>query len=421
MQQAQFNTQQAAVQQQGQFNGQFQQGQMGGQQFTQQTAKPAFDFNKFLKPQILVPAIAVVVAFFLVIILAVTHKKTIDLQDYTKVTFDGYDGYGTATIDFDYDAFYADIQKYAKHISSSTDSFTNGVTAYAIGETVSFRLEPSEDLSNGDKVTVKYSYNNSNIKKYKIKFAGKDKKYKVKELDKVRELDPFEGIVVSFSGTSPNVSVSVKKDTDEESIQNSYFTVDKSSGISKGDTVNVTVDADEKYLLSQYGVKFTKTSKKYECKEVDEYLTDGSKVDKDLLEKMKNQTSDSVEAYFAGIDNVFVENLQYVGYYFLSAKNAGSWGDKNMMYVVYSGTVSTTRENGFAATTVYFPIRFENVMSYADGTQYVDLSSTSINGNTSLSYGWYSVKGYESMDTMKNELVTAKKADYNDASFDGLN
>lgn len=416
-------TPQQAAPQQAQFNGQAQQAQFNGQpQFAgQQPAKPAFDFNKLLKPQILGPIIGGVVVLLLIIILAATHKKTIDLQDYTEVTFSGYDGYGTASVEFDYDSFYADIQKYGKHLQSSGDSLTGAVSAYAVGETVSYKLDKAEKLSNGEKVAIKFTYNNDLIKKYKIKFNGKDEKFKVKDLEKVREINPFDDITVSFSGTSPNVSASVKKDSDEDAVNDAYFTLDKSSGISKGDSVKVTVDSDEDYLLREYGVKFTETSKKYECKDVDEYVTDGADIGKDLLDKVKKQTSDSIEAYFAGDEMISVANLEYVGYYFLSAKNPDTWGDNNIMYVVYSGTVSCTEENGFAATTVYFPVEFTDIMSYADGTQYVDLGSTNIEGTTSLSYGWFgSVDGYESLDIMKNELVTANKANYNDGSFDGL-
>ncbi|MEI3027835.1 MAG: hypothetical protein V8T30_05075 [Ruminococcus sp.] len=45
----------------------------------------------------------------------------------------------------------------------------------------------------------------------------------------------------------------------------------------------------------------------------------------------------------------------------------------NQVYVIYSGKVKSVEEKKqFDETTVYFPVRFTDIIQYADGTQYVD-------------------------------------------------
>lgn len=378
---------------------------------------------------------AAVVVIIAAIILFATHKKKIDLADYTEVTFSGYDSYGKATIEFDEEALLDDLAQSAKNVKkpakasgddydwSDLASDLDGLTGYwELCEGLEWTLDKDFNLSNGDEVTVSFQFDNDTAKKYGIKFVGKDKTYTVSGLAEVREVDPFEDITVSFSGTAPNVYAEIENNSADEAVKNLYFTLDKSSGISKGDTVVVTVDYDEDYLLENYGCMLTSTSKEYTCDAVDAYIMDGSEVGEDVLGQMKEQAEDTIDAYFAqNSDYISVKDLNYVGYYFLAAKDEDTWGRKNIVYIVYSGTVSSREEDGFKKSTVYFPVYFGDVIKYADGTDYVDLSSADIEGSTDLEFDWWStVSGYEKISNMKNELVTSKKDEYKDSAFGDL-
>lgn len=368
----------------------------------------------------------------LVIILIATHKKTINLADYTEVEFSGYDGYGTAYIEFDYEEFYEDVQssmnsKGKKAFSGSSNwkdllnDLGSAVSSLGVYDGLEYELDKTSGLSNGDKVTVSYKFNNDAAKKYGIKYKGDDQKFKVEGLEEIKEVDPFAYIEVSFSGTAPDVYVDIEKVAKDEVSDVLYFNVEPSGGISKGDTVTVSVDADEEYMMSEYGIKLTALTKEYTCEAVDAYIMDGGELGDEVLGQMKSQTEDTVNAYFAQeTAYISLADLKYVGYYFLSAKNSSAW-EHNEVYVVYSGTVSSLEQGGFAPTTVYFPVKFSNVIKYADGTDYVELDSTDIYGDTSLEYDyWDEVDGYDNENTMKNELVTSQKGEYNVASFGDL-
>lgn len=393
-----------------------------------QDVQPKKPLNKKL---IAVIAAAVCVVAVVLIVIA-THKKTINLNDYVNVVFSGYDGYGTAYIDFDYESFYSDMESSMKNTGSSSsgnytlsDLIEDAVDYsgyYAVFEGIDWELDKTDSLYNGDSVTVSFEFDNDAAKKYGIKFKGDDTEYTVSGLEAIREIDPFEDVEVSFSGTSPNVYVSVTNNSSDEALSYVYFYADPSSGVSKGDTITVYADVDEEDFIELYGCRLTATSKEYMCDSVDTYITDGNDVGEDILEDMKAQTEDTIEEYFADYsDYISVSDLEYVGYYFLSAKDPGTWYSQNIIYIVYSGKVKSLEEDGFDKTTVYFPVEFTDLIQYADGTDYVDLYYTSIEGDTDLEFGWWnSVDGYESQSEMKNALVTSQKSSYNDQTFGDL-
>jgi hypothetical protein len=393
---------------------------------------PPGKIRKPLNKRIIAVAAAVACVLVLVIVLAATHKKKINLQDYTTVTFSGYDKYGEAVLDFDYSKLLADFSDAAgvdnvDDIQSLTDlvdkdNASDYVQIASLFDKLSYELDKTSDLQNGDTVTVKYTFDNDVAKKFGVKFKGEDMKFKVEGLDEIREVDPFENVSVEFSGTSPNASVTCQNNSKEDGISSLYFQAEPSSGIAIGDKITVSVQYDEQSFIKNYGCVLTETSKEYTCEDVDAYVTQASDIDSDVLEQMKEQTKDAVKAYFAEHNQeIGMSNLSYAGYYFLSIKNADGWNDYNRIYIVYSAKVKS-KDKSFKPTTVYLPVKFTNLIKYAKGNEYVDLNSTSIEGSdTGLSFGWWNtVPGYKSVTKLKNDLVTAQNGSYEDEAGDGM-
>lgn len=392
--------------------------------------------KKPLDKRILIGAAALLVVLAVVIVCVVTHKHKIDLNDYITVEFEGYNTMGTANVTFDYEAFEEEVEEYAdidlddedipdslSDVLDSLEDLSDSAGYLAVCQGMDWELSKESELSNGEEVTLTFSYDNDNAKKYGIKFAADEVTYTVSGLKDVQVVDAFADITVSFSGVSPNASVNIENNSTNEAVKNQYFYAEDSSGIKKGDTVTVKVDPDEEYLLSEYGCKFKELSKEYTCDNVDEYIMDGSEISDDVLASMKSQTKDVVEAYLAdNTSEIKGSSIKYEGYYFLGKKeeSTSSWDDNNMVYVVYSAKVKS-KEKKFKETLVYMPVKFTNVIKYADGTDYVDLNRTGINGTTDLQYGWWNhVSGYTKQSEMKNELITSEKSTYNTASFGGL-
>lgn len=369
--------------------------------------------KKTLDKRIVGVAAAVLAIIVIVIVCVSTYKHKIDLNDFVTVEFTGYETKGKADITFDYEAFY-------KEISDVSDD-----TSYlAACQEVDWDLSKKNELSNGDKVTLTFTCNNEAAKKCKIKFVGEETEYEVEGLKEIEVVDAFADIELTFSGVSPNVTASVENNSKNEAVKNQYFTIEGNGNLKKGDTFTVTINIDnEESLVERYGCVLKETSKEYTCENVDEYITDGSSLGEEVLAGMKEQTKDVIDSYFAGNgDEIKGSSIKYVGYYFLSRKNDSeySWGDANIAYIVYSAKVKS-KEKKFKETTVYMSIKFTNIIKYADGTDFVNLNSTDIQGSTDLSLGWWNtVKGYTKESDMKNELVTSQKSTYNVASFGDL-
>ena len=90
-------------------------------------------------------------------------SKTVDFLQYADVTFDGINGQATATVNVDYSKIGTDVFDKGK---SQTDMDEARTEAAMMGE-VNYEVTPSENLSNGDTVTLSVE-----ISDYKIK-AGK--------------------------------------------------------------------------------------------------------------------------------------------------------------------------------------------------------------------------------------------------------
>lgn len=362
--------------------------------------------------------------------LLMNRKKTLNLQDYTEVTFKGYDGYGTATLDFDNEKFMEDIKEYGDLDGVDTTDITDfedlslllqgSTDAYSAVSGVSYELNQSDKLSNGSTVKVTYQFDNEKAAAIDLEFEGEEKEFKVKGLKEIQEIDPFENLVVTFTGMSPNAEVDITSNSSGEVISEIDFEADKSEDIAKGDVITVTADADEEYLLENYGCKLKETSREYTCDKVDEYITKYADISEDYLEIIKSQAKDVIESYFAEqSEYIQAGKFNFEGAYFLTNKDSSTWDSHNILEIVYSSTVKS-KDKSFKKSKVYFPVEFTNVQKHADGQCYVDLNSYERKGETSLQYSWSNVSGYTNTATMYNELVVIRKAEYTGESSDNL-
>ncbi|MGN0500982.1 MAG: zinc-ribbon domain-containing protein [Ruminococcus sp.] len=391
-----------------------------------QPAMPKKPMNKKLLFGIIGGGCALVVIIAVAAVLIVTHKNKINLNDYVTVKFKGYDTYGEASVNFDYDKYYTDLQNSS---SSFKDAYNNNggwsliSDYYEMTDALHYSIDKTEGLTNGDTVTVSFEYDNEAAAKFKLEFVGEPKEVTVEGLKEVKKIDPFDGVTLEFSGTSPNAYAKVVKGNTDTVYSHIYYDLSKSSGIKVGDKITVTVTNDPEYFVQDYGCAFTTTSKEFECKSVDRYISKLAEIKDDTLNSMKKQTEDVINAYFANNSKyIGLSDLKFEGTYLLVEKE-GTWGwdGNNQLYVIFSGKVKSNEEkNKFDETTVYFPVRFKDIIEYADGTQYVDLNSTRISGETSLKFSYYEVKGYTDKAVMYNELVTSQKADYTEEITDGL-
>ena len=406
-----------------------QQGQFQGQPQQARPPKKPFKMTKQLWA-LLIAVIAVVVVAIVALVVVKNQKKKVNINDYISVEYNGYETAGTAYVDFDETGFSEAVikaqGKKLKNVKSLDDldwsDLTDlmGSSNWDLIDSITFDVKPDSDLSNGDVVTVTASWNEDYEKKAGVKILSKEQEFTVEGLEEVKEVDPFEDIEVTFSGTPPYVYPNWTNNSDDDYLRYLWFNFEDYDSLDVGDTVTLTVDESEENALAN-GYKFTQTSKEYIVSGVDSYVTSAADISADNLDSMKNEATDVLDAYFAN-NNSYIGNsgFSYEGSYYLVAKNSDTWGDTNVLYLVFSTTV-TSAENAFEPTVVYFPVKYTNIMALSDGSQSFNTYGD-IEGYTDLEYddGWYNVDGYTDGAQMFNDLVVTQKVDYTYEVTDNL-
>lgn len=290
-----------------------------------------------------------------------------------------------------------------------------------------YELDQTNNLSNGDKVTVTISDAGGDEEGFKencLRSWGKipteiSKEYTVEGLPEMEDYDPFEEISVSFNGTSPDASVSI---TNNATVDGLDFIADKYEKLRIGDTVTVTVTGeygdDAEAMCVQEGKKLTTVSKEYTVENIPKYAGSLSEIPQDMQDKMNQNAQDKLNAYAASSWDTAerITEITLVGSYFLTAKeNADvydSWTGESIMnrlFLVYKVSVQA----GDTPFTYYYYTQYRNMIIMEDGTCSLDLSDAGTpDDRVETADGYYYYNGYADLDTLKYKTVTANLDNY---------
>lgn len=410
------------------------------------------DQSKMIKLIVgLVAGVAVLMLLFIGLVVAVVnHKTTINLNKYITVNTEGYDTLGTATYSIDYGKMkedYGDKIKinnkkmkallkeegiYEKASKDDIERFVQlfyGSAFNMMTETsISGSLDNSKGLSNGDEVTFVWDIDEEALELFNVKFKYKDVTTKVEGLEKVDTFDPFDFIELIFTGISPDGKVSVQKDSSApEYIQYLSIDVSKNNELSNGDTITVTasVNGTDNSYIDRFGKYPSVTSKEYTVEGLMSYIEKNDQIPDELLSKMKTQAEDALTASAAKSWSVDLNQMTYLGNYFLTKKpGVDSWGSQNMIYLVYKVKATADLENADHDMVAYekefyYYASFSDLMLDESGNGEVDLSThsavrDSFKDETGIlkSKGWwdtyysFTYNGYENLDQLYSTAVT---------------
>ncbi len=410
----QTNGQQGAYQTNGQQGAYQTNGQQGAYQTNGYQTQPAYgntqngaSFFGRLKTDkklqgICAGVLAAIVLIIGIVVWRANAAKTVDLSDYYTVEFSGANSAGTATVNVDSDKLY----------NALTDAGGNKIITYSgqydIMNSIDAKVTPDEKLSNGDKVTLSFTYSSAIAKKYGVKIKGKDVKVKVEGLKDVEEIDPFDYVTITYDGVEPYIYPNVEVDSSKiKFLDNVYFSLDTYSGLSNGDEFTVTAEVDEDYALSQ-GYRLKKTEKKYTVDSADKYITSLDDLTEGQLAELQKEALDEITAEMADEDYTISEPA-YIGAYLLTPKSKSSYSG-NSLYLIYQ--VSATDPDGdFADVPVYMPIKVEDVLAKGDGT--MDYYSVDLDWHYEYpNDGWTSVYGYLDGGELYSGIVTSNVDNY---------
>ncbi len=369
-------------------------------------------------------------------------STTVDLNKYITIEAEGYDSMGTAECHFDYSAFKKDYEGKIKVNKKKTEEMAaagmlNGMTAdeLLLSTCVSQTLDEENDLSNNDVVTLKWNCNDFMAEEYfNTKLEYSDISYTVSGLKELGSFDPFEYVDVSFSGTSPNGTMTIMTDDSRPEMDHISLTCDKKGGLKEGETVKVTASYssyDGPYTFAEkFGSLLGKTEETYTVNGLSRYITDISEIPDDLYGKMDTQLQDTFRAHASkwSNPNALLE-LKPIGNYLLTIKDGmnDGWSSNTNNYLYYLYQVTIENEDDDPAPFVYYWYGyFTDIMLLPDGTCTVDLSNYTVSESSmgfGISMGDYLpiddshyVAGFADLESFFNQQIVSKieKYDYTD-------
>lgn len=222
-------------------------------------------------------------------------SKTVDFLQYADVTFDGLNGQATATVNVDYNKIGMDVFGKGK---SQTDMDEARTETAMMGE-VNYEVTPSENLSNGDTVTLSVEVSDYFQKENKVTAKAASKEITVSGLKEPEMVDPFDEsmfatvfsgdtetgkVTFKITGTLPDLTFSLTNGASSDSpysMLNYYMDdTDKSKDYSEDDTVTLHVQVkaltnfSEEYALSRDTIEIpVKGAAKY-IRSADEVTTE---------------------------------------------------------------------------------------------------------------------------------------------------
>ena len=124
---------------------------------------PAYQKKKNYTVPILIVIICIAVAAIF-LMMSLSGGKSIDMEDYVTVSYNGTDG--TATVDVDYDGMCEQLltkerRQQMEYITGSQDVIKSAAKymdgSWELIQAMNYTVEPDSGLSNGDKVTVTFT------------------------------------------------------------------------------------------------------------------------------------------------------------------------------------------------------------------------------------------------------------------------
>lgn len=230
-----------------------------------------------------------VVALLVLIYLFKPHPLVVNLEDYVSIEYSGYDSRGSVSVIFDDTSFREKYMKKNKangrevlstHMGNgSEDSYYDNIYIDEMPPYVEAYVTPGGNLSNGDKVEVRFEYDNKSAAKVKLKYKGDKITSKVKGLEEVPVIDLKEYCSVNFSGVDTRGTAELN--IDEEALNNhtygltDYFTcqVAPQENLTNGDTVTVSFSVDEEEALNNAKIALEAEDFTVEVKDLKEIET----------------------------------------------------------------------------------------------------------------------------------------------------
>lgn len=334
--------------------------------------------------------------------------EKVDLSDYCRYEYSGYNHKGSVAIEIDSDKaseLIRDLKDTYEnriiHIYKCTDEDYN-----AFYNSLKVTANIPDNLSNGSDFTYKVGYDRSLAKKLRLSVSDDTKTVTVSGLVTATVLkveDVFKGIDVLFEGASPTVTATLINNSTNPFVQNMVFAiVEPKEFYAAGDVVSVRAYFSEEECINKHFVVEKPSEdciKEFPVDNISEYIQSAAELPAEIVKEAANRAKDAftdASALEFGL-RVFSEaNMMYVidpktkkytfrwnsfrpiSAYFkvpnadIAGKNGNSYNDIDICFAFVMTQADGKQCNGEAV------VRFTNICRSADGTYQYDFSNPKI-------------------------------------------
>ena len=307
----------------------------------------------------------IVVALFI-------RSQKFDVWDYITISYEGANGYASPDFTLNKDKLYKEL------MGKSTDSDKSYNVKMLIAS-IEITTE-AEDVSNGDKYKVTIDFDKKYEDAVGISMGSGSRKIKAAGIQKGTAISLFDNVDVMFAGISPEATVNISNNWEDEYLSGLTFTADKTSGIKFGDTVNVTCNATYEDI-ARHGYLAEKLEQSYDADKLPSFATNVSQVDSKVIEQVKKEVLETIASetsvntfhmlykatkdvsFLYHVNNETCMDSKVTGVYFLSG-NGQQTDANNYIYVFASAVISDSEDS----RTVYFAFSYSNTYLNVDGT-----------------------------------------------------
>lgn len=311
----------------------------------------------------------------------VFSKEKFSLARYTIVGVTGFDTIAKASVSVDEMGLY-------KALAGEKSTETDWKKYEGFVNSVECTLDKFDNLSNGDKLVVSVTYDETIAKELGIKVDIVEREYKVSGLRTGSKLDLFADVKIITGGISPFVYVTCINESEDEYLAGLEYYISKTSGLSIGDEITITCKID-KDRADSLGYYFEETEKKYVISTADKYIDDVSEIDMELVDNLSednisviiNETANTTYhmSYKVTQDTAYLyrdNNEEAVGFKFdrvvLANNNTGVEQEhENYVLVVYHGSIAlpkyTAEADPYDYVDAYFGFKYSDAILSKDG------------------------------------------------------
>lgn len=351
--------------------------------------------------------------------LSACGKTKVDFKEYVSIGASGTDGYGKLSLSVKYDelglALGVDEEmenlKDAEDMSDVAEALSKGDVLYKL----KCNADKTEGLKNGDEIKITAESFEVLEEKFGASFSNTEFTYTVSGLDPVQEIDPFEGVSVSFRGELNYAGYHADIQSPEQYDKLITYKAQMPEIVTAGSTVTVTCEYDEEKLAKAgYVLRAdAPTSKEFPIEGIDTYVDSFEALGDETLAEMKEKSISLIKKEYFGANGSYdkieymladrkdidydleepkgklVSDIKYESGYFKNDSNG------NHIALMFSFKVKDRK----TSATVYAVVPFQDVIRKAAGDIYVSYEGNGY-ANYAVAYLDISVKDIE------NELVT---------------